>query len=506
MDNKSKKILQFLTTFEVMIKCPICDNKLRGNIYLCGSGHSICNFCYNKGSQCKQCNSPFTKMQNLLLQNLISKFNDLKMDLDESNNSEIQLKSDKIPESSISTENSVNSNNVKSRRNKFPCLITDNCDFIGSLTEIIKHFETSHPLEFQQKSNENLPYKTNWQMNYFTDNNLNRAFNIANDGLFILHISKDINKQFKACILMYAKNLIAKQHSYRIEIECNEKKLSYNGKVESVSILKEIIISGSEHKCLLIEPNKPLYNELKDKIQFKCSITLKKDDLSTNINTNSKINEEVIKNQLLNPGNSVKSLDQDNKSTDLNIDCGNKKKNKKKKKKSLNKQSGELNNDKKNQEKIIDGCLNKQLTGSKLNLCQPQHQLNVNNEQKQMENNFNSFPNQPEIIYRSSCNNYNQFPPQSNQFYPNFGPHGMNMPRPFMNILPPHMSYDQMACQFNGNVYKPSPMMNNSYNNRNIIPNASEISERQSTIDPYYQHQQMMNSNDKSMMRQKSKN
>lgn len=62
-----------------MIKCPVCDDKLRGNIYLCGSGHSICNCCHDKGSQCKKCNAPYTKMQNLLLQDLIFKYDDLKV-------------------------------------------------------------------------------------------------------------------------------------------------------------------------------------------------------------------------------------------------------------------------------------------------------------------------------------------------------------------------------------------------------------------------------------------
>ncbi|KAK0084084.1 hypothetical protein PV326_006423 [Microctonus aethiopoides] len=501
MDNKGNKILQFVKTFEVMIKCPVCDDKLRGNIYLCGSGHSICNYCHDKGSQCKKCNAPYTKMQNLLLQDLIFKYDDLKMDVNELNNSKRQLKLDKIPEL-MSTENSVNLNNGKLKRNKFRCLITENCEYVGCLQGIIEHFEKIHPLEFEKHSNKTLPYKTNWQMNYFIGNNCNRALNIANNGLFILHISKNIDEPFKASIFMYARNLIANQHSYRIEIECDEKKLSYNGKVESARTLREII-SGSEHKCLLIEPDKPLYNTLKDKVQFKCSITLKKDDLSTDVNKNIKNNEEIIKNQLSSVENLQKSLDQSNKSnakSDLNIDGCKKKKNKQKKNKLSNKQSSELNNDGKNQGKIIDGCLNKQFSGSKLNLSQPIHQLDVKNEEKQLQNTLNLFNKPSEINYQLMYNNYSQFPPQSNQLYRNFGPYGMNMPGPPGNFMPPPCGYDQMAYQSNGNVYKPSPMMNIPYNNF-----APEIYKRQQSINPHYNHQQMMNSSDKSKMTQKSK-
>lgn len=73
----------------------------------------------------------------------------IQVDVNELNNSKAQLKLDKIPEL-MPIEKSVNSNNGKLKRNKFPCLITENCEYVGCLQGIIEHFEKIHPLEFQQ--------------------------------------------------------------------------------------------------------------------------------------------------------------------------------------------------------------------------------------------------------------------------------------------------------------------------------------------------------------------
>lgn len=62
-----------------MLACSACNKRLTGSVYLCGSGHSICNACTVEKTICTQCHLPYTKIQNLLAQNLLSQYDNFQV-------------------------------------------------------------------------------------------------------------------------------------------------------------------------------------------------------------------------------------------------------------------------------------------------------------------------------------------------------------------------------------------------------------------------------------------
>ncbi|KAK0078558.1 hypothetical protein PV325_002366 [Microctonus aethiopoides] len=315
MELKGEK---FCGILESIVKCPVCQKRLNGDFILCESGHCACRECTLKNSQkciIKTCLKPYIATKNLLIQQLLQQIDGIKVCLMELDATNRKLKDDK----------QINNDKKDGLLpGQYSCWITDNCKFVGYELEMAQHYEHNHPLEFHEDSNGKLPYTQNWQMNYISDDNLNRAFKVPKVGIFILHISKNSCNILRACILMLAPSGIAFQYYYRLEVECDKKKKRYNGRVDSARISKGRVL---RHRGigLFITVNEDLSKALKEKLLFECSVTIEKSNETIFNGLNSKITnnqQNSAKNQVDIKDNSLKPAEF--REQKLNIDTRNK--------------------------------------------------------------------------------------------------------------------------------------------------------------------------------------
>ncbi|KAK0074501.1 hypothetical protein PV326_012401 [Microctonus aethiopoides] len=279
MENNDKK-KQLYQRLETLFSCPKCKKRLEINNYMCGNGHTVCKMCTDGVVLCSLCQAPFTRIPNLFAQNLLHQLNDIKecltMELNDS-----RLKSNQSIGKVEKNFNLPTNSKDELTNGQYRCWITNECKFIGNYSAIIKHLKTSHAAEFFELLEGTLPYSNSWKLKYSIGNDFNRAFNIGGL-LFIVHMSINEDEDLCACIIMYTGHSLAFRHSCRIEIECDDEKLSYKkGKVLSAQSSEDIILQ-LKRNVIHITQNKPLYNLLKRKLKFKCSILIDKRRNETN--------------------------------------------------------------------------------------------------------------------------------------------------------------------------------------------------------------------------------
>ncbi|KAK0160602.1 hypothetical protein PV328_007994 [Microctonus aethiopoides] len=262
---------KFWRNLDLLISCPVCKKRLGKSIFLCASGHSICNICINKSSICSQCRAPYTKIPNLLAQNLLLKYDNLKehCGILENNDKKTKELFPLVKKNIYKSSLNINNNN------EYRCWIFDDCKFTSDASMMIEHFKNSHQYQFEEHINGHLPYTKSYEMDYFIGKNFDRAVKIGGL-LFIVHISINGMGELGACILMYTSHGIADYHVCQIEIECALNKSCYkNAKVISARSSEKTVL-GFKRSGLQFVRNINLYNALRVNKRFRCTVLLQR--------------------------------------------------------------------------------------------------------------------------------------------------------------------------------------------------------------------------------------
>ncbi|KAK0174529.1 hypothetical protein PV327_010289 [Microctonus hyperodae] len=281
----TQKNEKFWRNLDVLIACPVCKKRLGKSIFLCASGHSICNICINKSSICSQCREPYTKIPNLLAQNLLLKYDNLKDycgGLDKNDK--------KIKELNPLMKKNFYKSSLGINNNEYRCWIFDDCKFTSDVSIMIEHFKKNHQYQFEEHVNGHLPYTKSYEMDYFIGKNFDRAVKIGGL-LFIVHISINGMGELGACILMYTSHGIADYHVCQIEIECASNKSCYkNAKVISARSSEKTVL-GFKRSGLQFVRNINLYNALRINKRFRCTVLLQRRNQTKVLNIKMPQNE-----------------------------------------------------------------------------------------------------------------------------------------------------------------------------------------------------------------------
>ena len=71
--------MQYAEDLEDILQCPVCFETLKGTVPLCEQGHHFCLSCQMQMPQCPFCKGDFLGTRNFLAENLLSKFDDIKV-------------------------------------------------------------------------------------------------------------------------------------------------------------------------------------------------------------------------------------------------------------------------------------------------------------------------------------------------------------------------------------------------------------------------------------------
>ncbi|KAK0074468.1 hypothetical protein PV325_008289, partial [Microctonus aethiopoides] len=269
----------FWRSLEVMLACSACNKRLTGSVYLCGSGHSICSICTAERTICTQCHLPYTKIQNLLAQNLLSQYDNFQVYLKElydfKNKYEQLLNSTKVKnDEKLSNEN--NGNNVK-----YGCWMTNDCKFSGNISAIVEHFKDQHNDQFEEHSDGDFPFTKSYEVHYEVGKNMDEAIKIGEE-IFIIHISINDKGEFGACVIMYNNKENVSKYSCQVDIDSSVTKLYFMNAQVITARAYGYTIRELKHGGLRINYNRNLYDRFRENNRFSCTVSVqKKNQIST---------------------------------------------------------------------------------------------------------------------------------------------------------------------------------------------------------------------------------
>ncbi|KAK0174530.1 hypothetical protein PV327_010290 [Microctonus hyperodae] len=252
-----------------MLACSACKKRPTGSVYLCGSGHSICGNCTLEKTICTECNLPYTKIPNLLAQNLLSKYNDFQVYLKELYNFKEKY------EQLLTLTNKKNYDNKLSNGNhvKYSCWMSDDCKFSGNISTIVEHFKDQHNDQFEEHSDGDFPYMKSYEMDYELGKNFDDAIKIGKE-IFIIHISINDKGEFGACVIMYNQKENVSKYCCQVDIECGPTKQYFMNAQVITARAYGHTIRELKHGGLCISYNKNLYNRFRENSHFSCIVTV----------------------------------------------------------------------------------------------------------------------------------------------------------------------------------------------------------------------------------------
>ncbi|XP_063972928.1 uncharacterized protein LOC135160375 isoform X3 [Diachasmimorpha longicaudata] len=68
-------------TLERALECPICLEILRGDIYQCFNGHTVCQYCKKSQDTCPECSSEFSGIRARTVESIVENFREMKLSL-----------------------------------------------------------------------------------------------------------------------------------------------------------------------------------------------------------------------------------------------------------------------------------------------------------------------------------------------------------------------------------------------------------------------------------------
>ncbi|XP_063972930.1 uncharacterized protein LOC135160375 isoform X5 [Diachasmimorpha longicaudata] len=66
-------------TLERALECPICLEILRGDIYQCFNGHTVCQYCKKSQDTCPECSSEFSGIRARTVESIVENFREMKV-------------------------------------------------------------------------------------------------------------------------------------------------------------------------------------------------------------------------------------------------------------------------------------------------------------------------------------------------------------------------------------------------------------------------------------------
>jgi E3 ubiquitin-protein ligase SIAH1 len=216
------------------LECPVCTEYMLPPITLCQNGHNICNSCKPKLDRCPSCNSEFTVVRNISLENMCRKVN-FPCKYTENGCTEI------LPMDSIIKHQPECSHAIY----KCPFVITSlGCPWTGFITDMKDHIKSQHNEASDSRDvlgihNARLPkFETSsaWCQALFT---MNEVF---------FRLSKVIDGFLYCCVLYVGPKDKASGYNYKLTINNEEGKGSVcaiHTTVEYRSDVNEIIRNGN---------------------------------------------------------------------------------------------------------------------------------------------------------------------------------------------------------------------------------------------------------------------
>ncbi|XP_034939777.1 E3 ubiquitin-protein ligase sina-like [Chelonus insularis] len=269
-------IQEWSKNLKKLIECPICY-EIKGRVFLCKSGHNLCETCMLRIDKCPICQNGFSLIRNYCVESIYSTFNDLQNVLDniKKNFKKVDLSKDK---NSCST-NSKNFDSfielgtaVNRSWGLFPCVVKG-CKFNGCFSDIVHHFETKHPNHYERILDSTLPITKSWQIAYKNQpKSIYDCFFLKNVGFFVFHVNISQDGHLRGTLLMYASRSVAKKFSHRFEVTNGKKIWKLKTRKTSTCRTPMNIVYAT---CLSISPEEILDNNNLQDVPLTCTIFLK---------------------------------------------------------------------------------------------------------------------------------------------------------------------------------------------------------------------------------------
>ncbi|KAF7993599.1 hypothetical protein HCN44_010194 [Aphidius gifuensis] len=277
--------MKWCDDLEKLLECPVCFERLAGTIYMCTTGHNICKLCFEQMRECGTCKKPFSSARNYLAEDLSMSLDMMKISMMDPN--DMINKVWNFKKNSIGTQTDFDplfSNIYPSTLDiksvlpydipwgDYPCLLNNGCRFKESFVNMIGHFKAEHLNDYEEFSNDRMPFSKTWEFPYDLKMNYNKAFLISKHALFLLHIGIDRNGNLRSYITSYASGREARRFAYTIQIESGTKETYFFGKANSC----RLVTASIEREGYFIKSNEAIFDEFVATKKLKISIDIEK--------------------------------------------------------------------------------------------------------------------------------------------------------------------------------------------------------------------------------------
>lgn len=265
---------------EELLQCCVCLDVQVLSLAQCSKGHLICQNCKKKLVKCPVCTHEFVETKCLLAEDIISKFEDIKMSVAEEIMTKLQQCGQFVNTCTqtnfaaatkcVATQtNNTFTDGKKMDKQHYPCYI-GHCKFKAFFRALLQHLIEQHMNVFYNIYQDDEVSKENFVLNVDKlPRNYDYALLLNNMNLFFLKIKIHNNGQLIANLQVVDKNIVTGLFQYRFLVTDGSYYLRRRGMVTSCLLQKET----TEHSIRMDEKEMSTLIRAKE---IKCTIIIKK--------------------------------------------------------------------------------------------------------------------------------------------------------------------------------------------------------------------------------------